>query len=183
MSHFTIENNPDLIDTEWRMNVGWHYSDSFLIADEFSTLRSVRSQLTDCASLQHNYSNISPVAASGAASQLSIVSRASREREPEHDLTSGHHGPASLVSSITASSASVPSEAPAPGLPRTPPSERQRRRERSVAEEMRRSRLAEISDLTRLQGPLTEDAVVKTLQARFYNQNYQVGSKFTWIER
>lgn len=182
MSHFTIENNPDLIDTEWRMNVGWHYCNSFLIADEFSTLRSVRSQLTDCASLQHNYSNISPVAASGAASQLSIVSR---EREPEHDLTSGHHGPASLVSSITASSAvSVPMEAaPAPGLPRTPPSERQRRRDRSVAEEMRRSRLAEISDLTRLQGPLTEDAVVKTLQARFYNQNYQVGSKFTWIER
>ena len=183
MSHFTIENNPDLIDTEWSMNVAQHISDSFLIADEFSTLRSVRSQLTDCASLQHNYSNISPVAASGAASQLSILTRASREREPEHDLTSGHHGPASLVSSITASSASVTMEAaPAPG-PRTPPSERQRRRERSVAEEMRRSRLAEISDLTRLQGPLTEDAVVKTLQARFYNQNYQVGSKFTWIER
>ena len=157
--------------------------DSFLIADEFSTLRSVRSQLTDCASLQHNYSNISPVAASGAASQLSIVSRASRE-PPEHDLTSGHHGPASLVSSIAASSAVSLSNpqmeaAPVPAVPRTPPSERQRRRERSVAEEMRRSRLAEISDLTRLQGPLTEDAVVKTLQARFYNQNYQVGSKFT----
>ena len=121
------------------------------------------------------------MAASGAASQLSIVSRASRE-QPENEVTSGHHGPASLVSSITASSASVTMEA-APVPPRTPPSERQRRRERSVAEEMRRSRLAEISDLTRLQGPLTEDAVVKTLQARFYNQNYQVGSKFTWIER
>ena len=122
------------------------------------------------------------MAASGAASQLSIVSRASRE-PPEHDLTSGHHGPASLVSSIAASSGvslSNPMEAaPVPAVPRTPPSERQRRRERSVAEEMRRSRLAEISDLTRLQGPLTEDAVVKTLQARFYNQNYQVGSKFT----
>ena len=116
------------------------------------------------------------MAASGAASQLSIVSRASRE-PPEHDLTSGHHGPASLVSSIAASSAvslSNQMEAAVPAVPRTPPSERQRRRERSVAEEMRRSRLAEISDLTRLQGPLTEDAVVKTLQARFYNDKYQV---------
>ena len=56
------------------------------------------------------------------------------------------------------------------------PSERARRRERSVAEEMRRSRLAEVSDLTRLPGPLTEDAVVKTLQARFYNQQYQVST-------
>ena len=135
----------------------------------------MRSQLTDCASLQHNYSNISPVAASGAASQLSIVSRASRE----HEVTSGHYGPASLVSSNTVSSAvslhNAPMEAaPVPQPPRTPPSEVRRRRERSVAEEMRRSRLAEISDLTRLQGPLTEDAVVKTLQARFYNQNYQV---------
>ena len=55
-------------------------------------------------------------------------------------------------------------------------SERARRRERSVAEEMRRSRLAEVSDLTRLPGPLTEDAVVKTLQARFYNQQYQVST-------
>ena len=58
----------------------------------------------------------------------------------------------------------------------TPPSERQRRRDRSLAEEMKRSSLAEISDLIRLQGPLTEDAVVKTLQARFYNQKYQVRS-------
>ena len=56
-------------------------------------------------------------------------------------------------------------------------SERARRRERSVAEEMRRSRLAEVSDLTRLPGPLTEDAVVKTLQARFYNEQYQVSTR------
>ena len=119
----------------------------------------MRSHLTD-ASLQHNYSNISPV-------------------------SGGQHGPASVVSSnMSAVSGGqrsevtgqypppVPSTQP-PGA-RTPPSERQRRRERSAAEEMKRSRLAEVSDLTRLQGPLTEDAVVKTLQARFYNQQYQV---------
>lgn len=60
--------------------------------------------------------------------------------------------------------------------PKSPASERQRKRdrERSLAEEVRRSKLSEVSDLTRLAGPLTEDAVVKTLQARFYNQKYQV---------
>ena len=124
----------------------------------------MRSHLTD-ASLQHNYSNISPV-------------------------SGGQHGPASVVSSnMSAVSGGqrsevtgqypppVPSTQPPVTQPpgaRTPPSERQRRRERSAAEEMKRSRLAEVSDLTRLQGPLTEDAVVKTLQARFYNQQYQV---------
>jgi hypothetical protein len=58
--------------------------------------------------------------------------------------------------------------------PRTPPSERQRRREKALIEEIRRSRLADIDDLIRLQGPLTEDAVLKTLQARFYNKKFQV---------
>ena len=59
--------------------------------------------------------------------------------------------------------------------PRTPPSERQRRREKALIEEIRHSRLADIEDLIRLQGPLTEDAVLKTLQARFYNKKFQVG--------
>jgi len=38
---------------------------------------------------------------------------------------------------------------------------------------MKKSPLASINDLIHLQGPLTEDAVLKTLQARFYNQKYQ----------
>ena len=41
---------------------------------------------------------------------------------------------------------------------------------------MKKSPLATINDLIHLQGPLTEDAVLKTLQARFYNQKYQVCS-------
>jgi dachs protein len=43
-----------------------------------------------------------------------------------------------------------------------------------LIEEIRRSRLADIEDLIRLEGPLTEDAVLKTLQARFYNKKFQV---------
>ena len=39
---------------------------------------------------------------------------------------------------------------------------------------VKKSRLAEIEDLIRLEGPLTEDAVLRTLQARFLNNNYQV---------
>ena len=68
-----------------------------------------------------------------------------------------------------------------PGRPATPPSERARRREREQLEEVRRSRLAEISDLIRLQGPLTEDAVVRTLQARFLNAKYQVSTILQYI--
>ena len=39
---------------------------------------------------------------------------------------------------------------------------------------MKKSRLADVDDLIRLEGPLTEDAVLKTLQSRFYNRKYQV---------
>ena len=35
--------------------------------------------------------------------------------------------------------------------------------------------LADVEDLTRLNAALTEDLVLKTLQARFYHQKYQVG--------
>ena len=40
--------------------------------------------------------------------------------------------------------------------------------------QMKKSRLADVEDLIRLEGPLTEDAVLKTLQSRFYNRKYQV---------
>ena len=79
----------------------------------------------------------------------------------------------SLQHSLQHNYSNISLSQPAPPS-QTPPPERQRRRERSQAEDMKRSDLAEISDLIRLQGPLTEDAVVKTLQARFYNQKFQV---------
>ncbi|TRY68528.1 hypothetical protein TCAL_13103 [Tigriopus californicus] len=56
--------------------------------------------------------------------------------------------------------------------PRTPPDERIRKRERDLADEARKSRLAEISDLIHLEPQMTEDAILRTLQARFFNQKY-----------
>ena len=58
-------------------------------SDEFSTLRSIRSHLPD-ASLQHNYSNISPRETRDVTCQGHVS-----------PLTShvSHHGPSSLVSS------------------------------------------------------------------------------------
>lgn len=152
--------------------------------DEFSTLRSVRSHfshVTDITSvtsnlqsqqssnipLQHNYSNISPVQQNGPSSLTSSnMSGVSGAFTPKS--FSSHPPPIpSSQPPLEGAIRSVPSR------PSTPPSERQRRREKALAEEMRKSKLADIEDLIRLQGPLTEDAVVKTLQARFYNQKYQ----------
>ena len=170
----------------------------------------MRSHLTD-TSLQHNYSNISPVA-HGGHSTSPLTSQHGHGGHSTSPLTSQHgHGPASIVSSSMSAVSGgstraepatlhrqevnggqqmrglessnggylppVPtSQPPVEHPPRSPASERQRKRdrERSLAEEVRRSKLSEVSDLTRLAGPLTEDAVVKTLQARFYNQKYQV---------
>ena len=182
----------------------------WIFSDEFSTLRSVRSHLTD-TSLQHNYSNISPVA-HGGHSTSPLTSQNGHGGHSTSPLTSQHgHGPASIVSSSMSAVSGGSTRAepatlhrqevnggqqmrgvdtsnggyappvptslpPMENPPKSPASERQRKRdrERSLAEEVRRSKLSEVSDLTRLAGPLTEDAVVKTLQARFYNQKYQV---------
>lgn len=125
------------------------------------------------SALQHNYSNIPSVqaAASLAGSSTSFPGTSSL----------GAFSPAATSFSMPPP---IPSSAPplegairaVPSRSSTPPSERQRRREKVLAEEMRKSKLADIDDLIRLQGPLTEDAVLKTLQARFYNQKYQVGA-------
>jgi len=167
--------------------------------DEISTLRSVRSHfshMTDIsASLslqQHNYSNISPVAPGPGAAVGAVPCPGVITGPPPPQ-----HGPPSVASSCTRHTPTsfssiqqtcphppppIPSSAPplegavvrsVPTRHSTPPSERQRRREKELAEEMKNSKLANIEDLIRLQGPLTEDAVVKTLQARFYNNKYQ----------
>lgn len=61
--------------------------------------------------------------------------------------------------------------------PRTPPDERIRKRERDLADEARKSRLAEIRDLIHLDPQMTEDSILRTLQARFFNQKYLVSPK------
>ena len=49
-----------------------------------------------------------------------------------------------------------------------------RRRERVAADEARKNKLAELTDLIHLEGELTEDSVVRALQTRFFNQKYFV---------
>jgi len=158
-------------------------------SDDFGTLRSVRSQFSQmteatsvasnghqrdpastCA-LQHNYSNIPSVQAAASlagSSNFSAPSGVGGAFTPAGTFSHPHPPPIP--------SSGPPLEGPIRSVasrPSTPPSERQRRREKALAEEMRKSKLADIEDLIRLQGPLTEDAVLKTLQARFYNQKYQ----------
>ena len=80
--------------------------------------------------------------------------------------------PTSLTSSRTQSSNST--ESPTGGVAigseggaftkvRTPP-----------MEEAKKSKLAEIDDLIHLESPITEDLVIRTLQARFVNQKFMV---------
>jgi len=152
--------------------------------DEFSTLRSVRSHfshMTDISATsslslqQHNYSNISPVAAPQPhhGGPPSVSSSGTRHTPTSFSSIQQNclHPPPPIPSSAPPLDGAVLRSVPT--RPSTPPSERQRRREKALAEEMKNSKLAEIEDLIRLQGPLTEDAVVKTLQARFYNNKYQ----------
>ena len=58
--------------------------------------------------------------------------------------------------------------------PRTPMEEKIRKRERNLAEEFRKSKLAELQDLIHMDLPLTEDSIMRALQARFFNQKYFV---------
>ena len=81
-----------------------------------------------------------------------------------------------------------PSEQPQSGAfsrsavrPRTPQEERMRKRERNMADEARKSRMAELQDLIHLEAPLSEDAIMRTLQARFFNQKYYVSTITTTV--
>lgn len=60
--------------------------------------------------------------------------------------------------------------------PRTPNTDTSyRRRERNlISEEAKRSKLAELRDLIHLEPPLSEDAILRVMQARFFNQKYYV---------
>ena len=44
----------------------------------------------------------------------------------------------------------------------------------NIAEEVKKSKLADVQDLIHLQHPLSEDLVLRTLQARYFNKNYFV---------
>ena len=44
----------------------------------------------------------------------------------------------------------------------------------NFAEDVKKSKLADVQDLIHLQPPLSEDIVLRTLQARYFNKNYFV---------
>ena len=67
-------------------------------------------------------------------------------------------------------------------VPRTPPEERVARREKMVFEEAKKSRLADINDLIHLDSPITEDAVIRTLQSRYFNQKYVVSTSLNNLD-
>ena len=67
-------------------------------------------------------------------------------------------------------------------VPRTPPEERVARREKMVFEEAKKSRLADINDLIHLDSPITEDAVIRTLQSRYFNQKYVVSTSLKYLD-
>lgn len=117
---------------------------------------------------QHNYSNISPSVQTGPAS-LASSSNMSSAFTPTNFAS---HPPPPIPTSQPPPDGTLRSVPSRHRL--TPPAEKQRRREKALAEELKKSKLADIDDLIQLQGPLTEDAVLKTLQARFYNQKCQV---------
>ena len=50
----------------------------------------------------------------------------------------------------------------------------------NIAEEVKKSKLADVQDLIHLQHPLSEDLVLRTLQARYFNKNYFVSLILGW---
>ena len=97
------------------------------------------------SSIQHNYSNIhQPI-------------------PRPTSLTSSRTQSSNSTESPTGGVATFSSEGGAFTKVRTPP-----------MEEAKKSKLAEINDLIHLESPITEDLVIRTLQARFVNQKFMV---------
>lgn len=113
------------------------------------------------STIQHNYSNIHQPIPRPTASINSSRTQSSNNTSP------------SLSGGVIANFGSE-GGAFSRMRPRTPPEVRLAQREKLAAEEAKRSRLAEINDLIHLEPPLSEDAVIRTLQSRFFNQKYFV---------
>ena len=79
----------------------------------------------------------------------------------------------------------VPPNVPPPPVPddnfgrrSTPLEERIKKREQQVAEEAKKSKLAELQDLIHLEQPINEDLVLRALQSRFFSRKFFVSSIF-----
>ena len=144
------------------------------------------------STLQHNYSNIqqpSPVLA--AAVSDPHLSRngltASSQRPSGPSSLTGSSNNASPFSQLapTATPAVIANGVQGGAFsrsavrPRTPTDEPRshRRRERGQpTDDAKKSKLGNLHDLIHLEPPLNEDAVIRALQARFFNQKYYVSN-------
>ena len=133
------------------------------------------------STLQHNYSNIQQ-----PAPVMIMGGRNLPTPPPQQHQQLGLPQPPPMTTTTTAPTSSASSASPMLHLeggsgafsksavrPRTPT--RSRDRGLVSAEEARKStKLAEMQDLIHLERPLTEDSIMRALQARFFNQKYYV---------
>jgi hypothetical protein len=145
------------------------------------------------STLQHNYSNIqqpSPVLAAAISephlTRNGLTTSSQRPSGPNSLNSSpfaqiGGPAPATVAHSHATSLGALPGSQQGGAFsrsavrPRTPPEDRGRRRERvTQTDDAKRSKLGSLNDLILLEPPLNEDAVIRALQARFFNQKYYV---------
>jgi len=158
------------------------------------------------STLQHNYSNIqqpSPVLAAAVSDPLLSRNGLTASQRPSgpNSLTGSSNNASPFAQlAVTATPAIITNgntHAPVailpPGVqggafsrsavrPRTPTDEPRahRRRERAPpTDDAKKSKLGNLNDLIHLEPPLNEDAVIRALQARFFNQKYYVSFFFT----
>jgi hypothetical protein len=129
------------------------------------------------STLQHNYSNIQqPIPRStppqNHGSLTSSHTQSSNNTSPA--LTTASASPCGGLMTLLPGENGGGAFSRSAVRPRTPPEERLRRRVKLAADEAKKSKLADLRDLIHLEAPLTEDAVIRTLQARFFNQKYFV---------
>ena len=166
---------------------------TFILDDFQNTLKSSKSQGTTEA-VSPNVSD----PASGSQGKLNSTPPQHNYSNVQHPISRAVSNGGSLTSSRTQSSNASPALA-APDSPLTggsmqppqPPNippppvpvddlkvrmteERLKQREQLAVEEVRKSKLVDVQDLIHLTPPLSEDLVLRTLQARFFNKCYFV---------
>ena len=139
------------------------------------------------STLQHNYSNIqqpSPVLAAAISEPHLTRNGLTTSSQRPSGPNSLNGSPALVANGNSASLGVLPGaqqggafsrSAVRPRTPTTDETRTQRRRERvTPADDAKRSKLGGLGDLIHLEPPLNEDAVIRALQARFFNQKYYV---------
>lgn len=131
---------------------------------------------------QHNYSNVQhPHSHCDPAPKTTNTSNggsltSSRTQSSNASPANAMLGP---DSPFGGGSLQVPPNVPPPPVPddnfgrrSTPLEERIKKREQQVAEEAKKSKLAELQDLIHLEQPINEDLVLRALQSRFFSRKF-----------